>query len=419
MSPKTVSTVPFPAPHCPLSAPPRRLTMERRMASGGARGATGRDRSRPAVVAASAASGPCLHIGSAVRGRPSRDLGVLKAPHFQELHLEVLLAERRVVEGVAVLRAPPEQVGVEGQSLASTSTCKNKQGGWDLLSPPSLPKRDAGPADEVSRDCAHLAAFCPLATAQSRAGATLSCLLGRSGCQRGGRAPGELSAGRPPQKVALAAPAELLSCLESWRTRKAACVPAARFALIPLPRAGGEAEAVLRVFLTRCAPLPNPPGSGGAQRLNPRAQARPGRWQCRQAAGVSAPGDRARPFLGLIPTCISSPSRTKRREGLGKDTAAPRGQTSPGGLGSGAPPLLAEPLWGSQKEHLCPCAALHSPADLRKRGMTSSPLISSSYPKPRGVCLYRQLRVELWSRVLFSQSSGVSVGGCPPFGNYR
>lgn len=58
MSPKAAPTVPFPAPHCPLSTPPQRLTMEGRMASGGARRAAGRDRSRQAGVAASTARGP-------------------------------------------------------------------------------------------------------------------------------------------------------------------------------------------------------------------------------------------------------------------------------------------------------------------------------------------------------------------------
>lgn len=57
-----------------------------------------------------------------VRGCPLWDLHVLKAPHFQELHLEVLLAERRVVKGLAVLCVPTEQVGIKGQSLASPST---------------------------------------------------------------------------------------------------------------------------------------------------------------------------------------------------------------------------------------------------------------------------------------------------------
>ena len=82
-----------------------------------------------------------VSVGGAARGCPPWDLGVLKAPHFQELHLEVLLAERRVVKGLAVLRAPPEQIGVEGQSLASPSTCKSKQDGRDLLSPPCRPSQ--------------------------------------------------------------------------------------------------------------------------------------------------------------------------------------------------------------------------------------------------------------------------------------
>ena len=47
------------------------------------------------------------------------------------------------------------------------------------------------------------------------------------------------------REVALVAQAELLNCLESWKTRKAPCIPAARLALIPLPRAGREAEAAV------------------------------------------------------------------------------------------------------------------------------------------------------------------------------
>lgn len=118
-----------------------------------------------------------ISVGGTVRGCPSQDLGVLKAPHFQELHLEVLLAEWRVVEGLTVLCVSPEQIGVKGQSLPSSSTCKSKQDGWDLLSPPCHLSRGTGPADKVFQDCAHLPAFCPVATVQSWAGAALSCLL--------------------------------------------------------------------------------------------------------------------------------------------------------------------------------------------------------------------------------------------------
>lgn len=63
-----------------------------------------------------------IPMSAVVRGSLPQDLDILKAPHFQELHLEVLLAERRVVEGLAVFRAPPQQVGIKGQSLASPST---------------------------------------------------------------------------------------------------------------------------------------------------------------------------------------------------------------------------------------------------------------------------------------------------------
>lgn len=62
------------------------------------------------------------------RGVSPRELRALEAPHFQELHLEVLLAERGVVEGLAVLRVSPEQAGVQGQGLASPSTCKGERG---------------------------------------------------------------------------------------------------------------------------------------------------------------------------------------------------------------------------------------------------------------------------------------------------
>jgi len=158
----------------PSSALPSRLSVVGRTASGGAHGAAGRDRGGQAGLAGGAARGPHLRGGG---GCSPRDLDVLKAPHFQELHLEVLLAERRVVEGLAVLRVPPEQVGVKGQSLASPSTCKSKARWSDLLPPPRHPSQGTIPADGVSQDCTHLSAFCPLATVQSWAGDALGCLL--------------------------------------------------------------------------------------------------------------------------------------------------------------------------------------------------------------------------------------------------
>lgn len=60
MSPNAAPTVPFPAPHCALCTPPRRLAVEGRMVSGGARGAAGGDCSSQAGVAASTARGPRL-----------------------------------------------------------------------------------------------------------------------------------------------------------------------------------------------------------------------------------------------------------------------------------------------------------------------------------------------------------------------
>lgn len=80
-----------------------------------------------------------------LRGCPLWDLRVLKAPHFQELHLEVLLAERRVVEGLAALCVPPEQVGVKGQSLASPSTWKASRT-VGICSPPLLPQQGHWPS---------------------------------------------------------------------------------------------------------------------------------------------------------------------------------------------------------------------------------------------------------------------------------
>lgn len=73
------------------------------------------------------------------RGVSPRELRALKAPHFQELHLEVLLAERGVVEGLAVLRVSPEQAGVQGQGLASPSTCKSERRVGPGCPGPSLP----------------------------------------------------------------------------------------------------------------------------------------------------------------------------------------------------------------------------------------------------------------------------------------
>ena len=173
------------------------------------------------------ASGGALHCQQTPqqwsgRGCPPRHLGVLKAPHFQELHLEVLLAERRIVEGLAVLRAPPEQVGVEGQSLASPSTCKSKRDGWDLLAPPRCSGRPShgGLSGLCSSLCfpsfghsAELGWGCPELP---------SLLIGMSARRQSPwralcRAAGTR---QPAREVALAAQTELLNCLESWRTRK-------------------------------------------------------------------------------------------------------------------------------------------------------------------------------------------------------
>lgn len=90
------------------------------------------------------------------------DLRVLEAPHLQQLHLEVLLAEWRVVKGLAGFRASPEQVGIEGQCLASPSTCKSTPGigicGHRLLSQQTLAR---------SWDCTHLSAIFLVATPQN------------------------------------------------------------------------------------------------------------------------------------------------------------------------------------------------------------------------------------------------------------
>lgn len=122
-----VPAVPFVAPHGPLHATT-------------AGDSVGGQQMLPAETVA-ARPGRSWYCGGPILGRrrgegpAPRDLGVLEAPHLQELHPEVLLAERRVVKGLAVLRVPPEQVGVEGQSLASTSTCKSMPEGWDPRSP--------------------------------------------------------------------------------------------------------------------------------------------------------------------------------------------------------------------------------------------------------------------------------------------
>lgn len=90
------------------------------------------------------------------------DLSVLEAPHLQQLHLEVLLAERRVVKGLAGFRASPEQVGVEGQCLASPSTCKSTPG-TGIWGHPLLPQQTL----DRSWDCTHLSATFLVATPQS------------------------------------------------------------------------------------------------------------------------------------------------------------------------------------------------------------------------------------------------------------
>lgn len=90
------------------------------------------------------------------------DLSVLEAPHLQQLHLEVLLAEWWVVKGLAGFRASPEQVGVEGQCLASPSTCKSTPG-TGIWGHPLLPQQTLA----RSWDCAHLSATFLVATPQS------------------------------------------------------------------------------------------------------------------------------------------------------------------------------------------------------------------------------------------------------------
>lgn len=205
-----------------------------------------------------------VSVGSAMRGCPPEDLGVLKAPHFQELHPEVLLAEWRVVEGLAVLRAPPEQVGIEGQSLASPSTCKSKQDGWDLL-PPSLwlTKQGHWPSRRGLSGLHASLSFLSYGHGAELGWGFLelpSLLIGMAAWRQSSR---RAICRAAAAEVALVAQAELLNCLESWRTRKDPCLPGARLALIPLPRAGREAGAALRAVGI------SDPGSGGARGFSP------------------------------------------------------------------------------------------------------------------------------------------------------
>ena len=152
--------------------------------------------------------------------------------------------------------------------------------------------------------------------------------------------------------VAPVAQAELWNCLESWRTRKAPCIPAARLVLI-------------------CSGWPCP---------------------------ALPQGD---PHLHLL----SIPHKAVGRAGRGY--APPGVQTLLGGLGGGAPPRLAEPL--SQKEHPGPCAALHSPAHLRKRGLASSPLTLSSVASS---CIRGGLDWKLGEISLLREWSDIGPG-CP------
>lgn len=87
----------------------------------------GDDAERSCRTGCHSPAGVAARGGVPTRGVSPRELRALKAPHFQELHLEVLPAERGVVEGLAVLRASPEQAGVQGQGLASPSTCKSER----------------------------------------------------------------------------------------------------------------------------------------------------------------------------------------------------------------------------------------------------------------------------------------------------
>lgn len=81
--------------------------------------------------------------------------------------------------------------------------------------------------------------------------------------------------------------------------------------------------------------------------------------------------------------------------------------------------LLSWDLLGSsQKGRLCPCAALHSPADLRKRGLTSSPLTSGTYTKTGGLCLLDSLDFNLEGSSLQSEQL-CARHRCLSLGNYQ
>lgn len=103
-------------------------------------------------------------------------------------------------------------------------------------------------------------------------------------------------------------------------------VPAARLALSLLLRARREAEAFLSCF----------GGVAMVKHKDPTPMLKPD-----PAAGLSALGDHAWPFLGLIPTYISSPSHTKWREGAGRGHTSTKGANLTWRIG------LSEALWGS------------------------------------------------------------------------